>query len=301
MRIHPRQTLHRIFFSQQQYIKIHRAQRLRQIIIKRRVVGQCQGFPNNPLTCQHLKKHLRTGNPCATQHLLPRKRNQWLTRSALNQTIGIAQNTVHSILRGFQIIRQPRKRTRILRHTMTTKMLHNGKHRVQTMRRLAQRPRRQTPTIAHAALVHHHQLNITVQTIMLQTIIAHDDIAFGMRHADCTRDRHAVLPDPHRYTRVQSQLQRFIADLARQTILGHTGRFHAMIRCVRTAITTRNHHRVKTHFAQILHQSRHNRCFTHTTDHNPADHHHGNWHTVLRAPMAHKCRAAHTHDFFKQP
>jgi len=97
-------------------------------------------------------------------------------------------------------------------------------HPAQAGERLPQRPGGQTGPIAHAAeSVHHRNFKVTAQTIMLQTVIAEDDVA---RVTGDQRPRRCdpIRPHHHRTAAPPRQQHRLVTDLARVAVGDHMAR-----------------------------------------------------------------------------
>ncbi len=87
-------------------------------------------------------------------------------------------------------------------------------HRVcvlQARRCFAQRSCRQQASVAETPLaVHDDDFAVAHQGVMLQSIVAHDDVAAGIDQQ--LRRRRAIAADGNRHPRSARQHQRFIAD-----------------------------------------------------------------------------------------
>jgi Tetraacyldisaccharide-1-P 4''-kinase len=85
--------------------------------------------------------------------------------------------------------------------------------------KLAQRPDKQQATIAETLLyINNYQLDITLQTIILQTIIADDQIALRINLHQHLHRCHAVYAYPYGTTDTTHQQQELITDKLRRTI-----------------------------------------------------------------------------------
>ena len=78
--------------------------------------------------------------------------------------------------------------------------------------RLAQRAGGQHPAVADAAgLVDHRDLEVSLQRVMLQSVVGDDHVAIRMRREQCPRRGDAVAADPDRH-RVGGDEQGLVAD-----------------------------------------------------------------------------------------
>ena len=111
---------------------------------------------------------------------------------------------------------------------------------LQTQRqRLAQRPRRQQPAVADAAVVEDQQLGAAGQAVVLQAVVGHQHIDLGMCRAQRQRRRAAIAAHPHRHGAATVQQQRFVADLLRRAVGPHRLhiQLHALVHALTLALT----------------------------------------------------------------
>ena len=98
-------------------------------------------------------------------------------------------------------------------------MYDHGVDLAQARRRLAQRPGGQQQAVAETArAVDHGDLDIAREAVVLQAVVADDDVAFGMRGEQRARGCNAVAADPDRAAAAAREQHRLVAARARIAI-----------------------------------------------------------------------------------
>ena len=103
---------------------------------------------------------------------------------------------------------------------------NNRVDRSKPPQRFAQRPDRQTPAVAGAAPVENDQFDIASQPVVLQAVVAEQDIDLRVRRQQGRPRRRTLPPDADRHATAPGEQQRFIAHRFRQRIGAH--RHHAI-------------------------------------------------------------------------
>ncbi len=89
---------------------------------------------------------------------------------------------------------------------------HDCVHCREAGRPLAQRSRRQQPSVAEAARgVHHAQLDVPRKSVVLQSVVAHEDVAGRLRREKRPAGGDAVRPGPHLAAAAAGEQHRFIS------------------------------------------------------------------------------------------
>ena len=141
-------------------------------------------------------------------------------------------------------------------------------HLAQPGGRLPQRSGGQARGVAQPAKpVHHGDFDIAAQAVVLQAVVAEDDVAIvGLEQRP--RRRHPIRPHHHRTAAAPRQQHRLVADFARIAVGTDSARPFGRP----AAVATTDHAGFVAGFAQQFHQPRHQRGLARAADADVADH-----------------------------
>ena len=132
--------------------------------------------------------------------------------------------------------------------------------------RFAQRACRQQETVAAESVIEDGDLDVAGQRVMLKAVVAHDDVAFGVRVQQGLAPFDAGGPDPYGGARAFGDQQRLVADIFR-TRLNTDFRRPGQL----CPVATREHPRCVAVVAQGGHKRDDGRRFAGTADREVAD------------------------------
>ena len=146
-----------------------------------------------------------------------------------------------------------------------------------------QRAGRQQPAVANAAVIKDCNVQIASQGVMLQTVVANDQVGVRIGPQQGLQRIAAAAGHKHRRAGTLLDQQRLIATQFCRKLRQH---FQASLD--KPSITARDHAGASACGLQVLHHGHDQRCFASATGHQIAHHHHRNVRSVASQPMVFK-------------